>query len=317
MIKPYIYISMYDLLIIGGGPAGAAAGVYAARKRLKTVLVVEEFGGQSTVSLDVQNFVGIVNLPGTEIATRFKEHLEAYADDVLDIKEGDRVVKLEGSDGAFRAETKNGETYEARTVLVTSGSSRRKLPVEGAQRLDNKGISYCASCDAPLFKDRDVIVVGGGNAGFEAAQQLLDYATSVTLFERGDAFRADPVTVEKVLGHENMKALKNVELKEIKGDTFVESVVYTDKDGHEEELDVGGVFVEIGSIPNTDFVKDLVELNKIGEVVVDHKTQRSSLEGIWAAGDVSDVLYKQNNISMGDGVKALEDIYLYLQKHHK
>ena len=308
---------IYDLLIVGGGPAGAAAGVYAARKRIKTVLVVEEFGGQSIVSSDVQNFVGIVTLPGHEMATRFREHLEAYADDVLDIQEGDRVIKLEGSDGAFRAQTKNGKTLEARTVLVTSGSSRRKLSVEGAERLDNKGISYCASCDAPLFGGKDVIVVGGGNAGFESAQQLLDYATSVTLFERGDSFRADPVTIEKVLKHEKMKALKNVELKEIKGDKFVESVVYTDKEGKEEELKVGGVFVEIGSIPNTDFVKDLVETNKIGEIVVDHKTQRSSRDGIWAAGDVSDVLYKQNNISMGDGVKALEDIYLYLQKHHK
>lgn len=308
---------IYDLLIVGGGPAGAAAGVYAARKRIKTILVVEEFGGQSTVSPDVQNFVGIVTLSGHEMATRFKEHLEAYADDVLDIREGDRVIKLEGSDGAFRAQTKNGKTIEARTVLVTSGSSRRKLSVEGADRLDNRGISYCASCDAPLFKDKDVIVVGGGNAGFESAQQLLDYATSVTLFERSESFRADPVTIEKVLKREKMKALKNVELKEIKGDKFVESVVYADKEGKEEELKVGGVFVEIGSIPNTDFVKDLVETNKIGEIVVDHKTQRSSRDGIWAAGDVSDVLYKQNNISMGDGVKALEDIYLYLQKHHK
>lgn len=307
---------MYDLLIIGGGPAGVAAGVYASRKKIKSVLVAEDFGGQSTVSTDVQNFIGIVSLPGHEITKRFKEHLEAYADDVLEIVSGDLVEKLEAIEGGFRAQTKKGETYEARTVLMSSGSSRRKITVEGAQRLDHKGISYCASCDAPLFGGKDVVVVGGGNAGFESAQQLLAYATSVTLLERSDTFKADKVTVDNVLKNPNMKALKNVELKEVKGEKFVESIVYTDKEG-DHELAVGGVFVEIGSIPNSAFIKDLVELNKIGEIVVDHKTQQSSREGIWAAGDVSDVLYKQNNISMGDGVKALEDIYRYLQKNHK
>lgn len=307
---------MYDLLIIGGGPAGVAAGVYAARKRIKTVLIAEDFGGQSIVSEDVQNFIGIVSLPGSEIASRFKEHLEAYSDDVLDIQEGDRIISLNKINGGYEARSKGDKKYEAHAVLMASGAHRRKLTIEGAERLDNKGISYCASCDAPLFRDKDVVVIGGGNAGFESASQLLEYATSVTLFERGGSFLADLVTVEKVLKNKKMKALTNVELKEIKGDKFVESVIYTYENG-EHELKVGGVFVEIGSVPNSDFVKDLVELNKRGEIVVDHKTQRSSRDGIWAAGDVSDVLYKQNNISMGDGVKALEDIYLWLQKNHK
>lgn len=308
---------MYDLLIIGGGPAGAAAGVYAARKRVRSVLVTKDWGGQSTVSPDVQNWIGTPHISGVDIASALKKHVETYAEDVLEVADADVVSALKEVKGGFEATTESGKTLQARTVLVCSGSHRRKLPVEGAQRLDNRGISYCASCDAPLYKGKDVAVVGGGNAGFEAAQQLLDYATSVTLFERTGEFKADSVTVEKVLKNKNMKALSGVELIEIIGEQFVEGVSYKGKDGAQQKLAVGGVFVEIGSLPNSDFVKDLVELNKIGEIVVDHKTQRSSREGIWAAGDVSDVLYKQNNISMGDAVKALEDIYLYVQRHHR
>lgn len=314
----------YDLIIIGGGPAGAAAGVYAARKKIKSLLITEEWGGQSTVSPDVQNFIGIVSLPGNEIATRFKEHVEKYMGNSLEIKEPARVSVVResprggtphaGKDNGFEVETKKGEKFETRAVLVGSGSHRRKLLVKGADRLDNKGISYCASCDAPLFNGQKVIIVGGGNAGFEAADQLLDYATEVTLFQRGSKFRADPVTVERVLKNPKMKAWLNTEIQEIKGKDFVESVVYK-RDGKEKEMEIGGVFVEIGSIPNSDMVKDLVELNQWGEIVIDHKSARTSKEGIWAAGDVTDVPYKQNNISMGDGVKALEDIYIWLQKN--
>ncbi|MDX1535408.1 MAG: FAD-dependent oxidoreductase [Candidatus Spechtbacterales bacterium] len=304
---------MNDLLIIGGGPAGSAAGVYAARKRLKTVLITEEFGGQSSVSADIQNFIGIPHVPGAELSKMFREHLEEYADEVLEIVDGERVEELKEVDGGFEAKTNKGNTYKAKAVLAASGSRRRKLPAEGAERLDGKGVVYCASCDAPLFKDMDVVVVGGGNAGFESAQQLTEYAKSILLLEMNDEFRADPVTREKVLSHDKVTAKLEATIKEIKGDKFVSSVVYEDKEG-EHEIDVQGVFVEIGSIPNNDYIKDMVETNKIGEVVVDHKTQRASKEGIWAAGDLSDVLYKQNNISMGDGVKALEDIYIWIQK---
>ena len=306
---------MYDLLIIGGGPAGAAAGGYAARKRIKTVLVTQDFGGQSEVSPDIQNFIGIISLPGSELGSRFKKHLEAYADDVLDIAEGEKIVELKEVGEGFEATSDKGNAYQARAVLVASGSHRRKLPVNCADRLDNRGISYCASCDAPLFKGQEVAVVGGGNAGFEAAQQLIEYAAKITIFERGDNFKADIVTVQKVASSKKVTILTSVGIKEVFGDKFVEGLIYEDKAGKKHELKVRGIFVEIGSIPSADFVKDLVKLNEIGEVTVDHKTQRASREGIWAAGDVSDVLYKQNNISMGDGVKALEDIYLWLQKN--
>ncbi|MEX0877302.1 MAG: FAD-dependent oxidoreductase [Candidatus Spechtbacterales bacterium] len=307
----------YDLIIIGGGPAGSAAGVYAARKRLKSAIIAEEFGGQSSVSVDVQNFIGIPHVKGAELGRMFKDHLKEYADDVLEIVEGDRVTELKDiKDGGFEVKTKRGKTYEARAVLVASGSRRRKLPVKGADEFEGKGVVYCASCDAPLFSGMKTVVVGGGNAGFESAQQLLEYSPQVTLLEVSDSFKADPVTVENVSKSDKFTALKEVQITEIKGDKFVEGVVYKDKDGKEHELEVKGVFVEIGAIPNNDFIeKGLVDMNKIGEIIIDHKYGRSSKEGIWAAGDISDVPYKQNNISMGDGVKALEDIYIWLQKN--
>jgi len=327
--------SMYDLIIIGGGPAGSAAGVYAARKRIKTVLLTPDFGGQSVVSPDVQNFIGIVSLPGIEMQERFKKHLEAYAEDVLEIKEGEKVEKLEKANKEFQVCTDKGKCYIGKAVLVSAGSSRRKLKVKGADIFDNKGISYCASCDAPLFRDKDTLVIGGGNAGFEAAQQLLDHCPSVTLLEVGSEFRVDGLTLEQVSKDPKFKAITNAETIEVYGKTFVEGLKYKDREsGKITDLKIGGVFVEIGSIPNSQFVRNLLEkvekptwwieeqtpiewkggLDKWGQVLVDHKTQRSAIEGIWAAGDITDVLYKQNNISMGDAVKAIEDIYLWLQR---
>jgi alkyl hydroperoxide reductase subunit AhpF len=305
---------MKDLLILGGGPAGAAAAVYASRKKITATIVTNEWGGQSTVSTDVQNWIGTPHIAGADIAKSLKAHVTEYASDVLEVIENDSVVSLKEIDGGFEATTQKGVALQGRTVLLCTGSSRRQLDVPGAERLNHKGISYCASCDAPLFGGVEVVVVGGGNAGFESAAQLLSYATKVTLLERGDAFKADSVTVEKTLANPKMEAITNASIKEIQGESFVEAVVYTDSEGNEHTIACGGVFVEIGSIPNSGFVKDLVDLNEIGEVVVDPKTQRASRAGIWAAGDVADGLFKQNNISMGDAVKALEDIYLYLQK---
>jgi len=304
---------MYDLVIIGGGPAGTAAGVYAARKKVRSVLITEEWGGQSAVSSDVQNWIGTVSLMGNEIAKNLKEHVEAYKKDILDIVESEIVIKVLKKGDIFEVETGGGKKFETRSVLVASGSHRKKLLVEGAQRLDNKGVMYCASCDAPLFNGQRVVVVGGGSAEFEAAEQLLGYASKVTLFQRSAKFKADAVTVDRVLKNPKMEAWVDTEINEIKGDKFVESIIYT-REGKEYEMEVGGIFVEIGSLPNSDMVKELVELNNFNEIKVDFKNQRTSLDGIWAAGDVTDVRFKQNNISMGDGVKALEDIYMWLQE---
>jgi alkyl hydroperoxide reductase subunit F len=305
---------MYELAIIGGGPAGVAAGVYAARKRLKTILIAEVVGGQSTDSQDVQNWIGTPHIAGLEMAKQLEVHLRAYAADVLDIKLGERVQKITKAAEGFSIQTAGG-THEAKTVLVASGGSRKKLEAVGADTFEHKGVTYCASCDGPLFGGQDVAVVGGGNAGFETASQLLAYCKSVTLIHRNPEFlKADKATVDAVMAHPNMKALLNATPVEVRGEQFVKALVVKDNaSGALTELPVAAVFVEIGMIPNTELVKGLVEMDEWGKIKVDAKTQRTNVPGIWAAGDCSDGLYHQNNIAAGDAVKALEDIYFYLK----
>jgi len=302
---------MYDLAIIGGGPAGVGAGVYAARKKLKTVFITDSFESQSAVSENIQNWIGTVSIPGQELAKNLKKHLEAYANDSVFLKEGEKAESVIKEGDIFKIKTNKSE-YEAKTVLIASGSSRRKLNIPGAEEFENKGITYCASCDGPLFSEKDVIVVGGGNAGFETAAQLLAYTKSVTLLHRSPDFKADPVTVEKVLKHPNIKALTNIEIMEVKGDKFVKSIIYKDKEGKVTEMPTEGIFVEIGLVPNTDYAKNLIELDNYDRVPIDPKTQKTKVKGVWAAGDCTDILYHQNNIAAGDGVKALEDIYMFL-----
>lgn len=305
----------YDLAIIGGGPAGIAGVVYAARKRLKTILITPDFGGQSVVSPDIHNWIGQISISGIDLAQSLQKHAEAYKGEFLTIQEGERATHVKkAGDGTFTVETESGATYQARAILIATGSSRRKLGVPGADTFEHKGLTYCASCDGPLFADKDVIVVGGGNAGLETAAQLLAYAKSVTLMSRGPEFRADKITVDAVLADPKLTALLNAEPVEVTGNTFVEGMTYKDKTtGELRELKAEGIFVEVGQIANTDMVADIVELNTYGKIVIDHKTQRASLPGIWAAGDCTDVLYHQNNIAAGDGVKALEDLYLWLK----
>ncbi len=303
---------MYDLAIIGGGPAGVAAGVYASRKRLKTVFITKDWNSQSTVSEGIENWIGTINIPGTDFAKSLESHLRAYASDIVDIRVGEMCTKLAKIDNAFEITTDAG-TYKAKTVLIATGSRRRKLDVPGADTFEHKGITYCASCDGPVFADQDVAVIGGGNAAFESAAQLLAYCKSVTLLNRSEEFRADPVTVKKVLSNPKMHALLNAQPVEVKGGKFVNTLVYKDKDsGETKELAVSGIFVEIGSIPATEFAKDVITLDPFGRIIVDPRTQATSTEGIWAAGDSTDGLYHQNNIAAGDAVKALEDIYIHL-----
>lgn len=306
--------NMYDLAIIGGGPAGVSAGIYASRKRLKTIFITEEFGGQSIVSSEIQNWIGTPKISGTDLAKALEVHLREYAADIIDIKVGRRTTGImKQSDGTFSIMTNKGETYNAKTLLLTVGSTRRKLTVPGAAEFENKGITYCASCDGPLFAGKDVAVIGGGNAGFETAAQLLAYCNSVTLLHKNADFKADPVTVKKVLLNPKMKSLLSVDLVEVKGGPFVTGLVYKEQtSGETKELSVQGVFVEIGLIPSTDIVKGLLELNPYGQIIVNPKSQMSSVSGVWAAGDCTDALYHQNNIASGDGVKAIEDIYMHL-----
>ncbi|MEI7513258.1 MAG: FAD-dependent oxidoreductase [bacterium] len=302
----------YKLAIIGGGPAAVSAGIYASRKHLKTVFITESFGGQSIVSPGIENWIGTIKIPGAELASNLKNHLLAYSKDIVDIKEGEKATKIEKIENGFLITTNKG-TYEAEAILMAVGSKRKKLGSIGADTFEHKGVMYCASCDGPMFEGMDVAVVGGGNAGFETVSQLTAYAKSITMVNRHHEYKADKVTVEKVLSNPKVTAIVDSEIVEIKGDTFVKSIVIKNMTtGETKEIPMQGVFVEIGAIPNTDLVKDLVELDAIGAIKIDPKTQQTSLHGIWAAGDCTDVLYHQNNIAVGDGVRALEDIYVNL-----
>jgi len=308
----------YDLIIIGGGPAGAAAAVYAARKRLQTLLIAHEWGGQSLVSEQIFNWIGTPSLSGPELAENFRKHVLANATSAgstLEVKEGEKVSSIAKSGDGFSVkidkENNTGEEFSSKTILISSGSGRRKLEAKNADALEHKGLTYCASCDGPLFEGLDVAVIGGGNAGFETAAQLLAYCKSVTLLHRSDEFRADEITVEKVLKNPKMKAIKNVDILEVKGGKFVEGLIYKDRTtGKENELKVSGIFVEVGQIPNTDFAKGVVPLDQYGRIKINPLNQKTDVPGIWAAGDCTDVLYHQNNIAAGDAVRALEDIYL-------
>lgn len=304
---------MYDLAIIGAGPAGSAAAVYAARKKLRTVLITESFGGQSAVSPAIENWIGTVSISGEELAKNLEKHVRAYAGTTVDIRANERVAAVEGAPGCFHITNQSGAVVEAKTVLVATGGERRKLAVPGADALEHKGVTYCASCDGPLFSGAHVAVIGGGNAGFETAAQLLAYAQSVTLLHHSPSFSADPVTVERVLAHPAMQALTNAKTTAILGEKFVTGLKYTTKTGLEQELAVTGVFVEIGMLPSTSFIAELVDTDQFKRIIVDPKNQRASCLGVWAAGDCTNALFHQNNIAAGDGVKALEDIYLFLK----
>ena len=301
---------MFELIIIGGGPAGVAAAIYAARKKIKTAIIAEEFGGQSTISDDIQNWIGTIKLSGFDLAKQLENHLRVYANDI-EIVDGERIEKVEKvGENHFKLITTEGKVYETERVLVTSGSHRKRLEVPGAKEFDGKGIAYCATCDAPLYDGKEVAVVGGGNAGLESVIDLEPYASKIYLLHRRDTLKADPVTQEKVKGMEKVQIIYNADTTEIMGDKFVSGLRYKDnKTGEEKELAVQGVFVEIGIIPNSEIVKDIVKLNSKGEIIVNHKTQVTSDPGIWAAGDVADVLYNQNNISAGDAIKAGLNVY--------
>jgi len=307
---------MFDLIIIGGGPAGTAAGVYAGRKRLSTLLITSDWGGQSIVSPDIQNWIGTPSISGDKLASDLRGHVEAYANEGVTIISGQLATSLSTNpDGTHNVTTKDGTQHTAKAILIATGSGRRRLDIPGADTFEHKGVTYCASCDGPMFSGQDVVVVGGGNAGFETAAQLLAYTKSVTLLHHGDAFKADAITVEKVTAHPNMTALTNVEPTAVLGESFVSGVKYKSKDGEEKNLPATGVFVEIGMIPNTDFVSSVITLDAVGRIPIDPWTQKTAVPGIWAAGDCTDVRYHQNNISAGDGVRALEDIYITLKAH--
>lgn len=307
--------AMFDLVIVGGGPAGAAAAIYAARKRLKTVFLTQEWGGQSAVSSEIQNWVGTPAIMGADLADALKKHVEAYKGDSLEIVSPAEAVSLKTFDDYVEVTTRKNESYQAKAVLVATGANRRKLEVPGASQYDQKGLTYCASCDGPLFADQDVAVIGGGNAAFETALQLLAYCKTVTLFNRSENFRADEISVAAAKAKPNMKIVTSAEPVEVLGEKFVTGMKWRDvKTGDVATIPVAGIFVEIGLIPNTAWTGDVIEKNPVGQIVVNPKTMQASHPRVWSAGDCTDGLYHQNNIAAGDAVKALEDIYMFVHR---
>ena len=299
---------MYDLVIVGGGPAGVAAGVYAARKKMKTVIVTDSFGGQSIVSADIQNWIGEKSISGFDLAQKMEAHLRSQ--EGIEIVDGDLVTEIKETEPfRFSVATKNGKKFETRAVLLVSGSRRKKLGVPGEKELEGKGVVYCSICDAPLFGGKDVTVVGGGNSGLEAVRDLLPYAKEIYLLHHRSELKGDKETQEKVL-KSNVHVVLNAETQSVDGNGKVEGLTYKDlQTGETKKLPVQGVFVEVGLLPNSEIVKGLVDLNQMGAVAINFQTQAASRPGIWAAGDVADSLYRQNNISMGDAVKAVLNIY--------
>ncbi|MEI9966332.1 MAG: FAD-dependent oxidoreductase [Candidatus Moraniibacteriota bacterium] len=305
--------TLYDTIIIGGGPGGVAAGVYAARKRLKTLFITRDFNSQSAVSAGIENWIGTESISGWEFAQALEKHLRAQ--ESIEIKVGEEATGIERINTNFHVKTAKGE-YAGKTLIIASGGRHRHLDVPGEEQLNGRGVAYCSTCDAPFFKEQRVAVVGGGNAGLEAVEDLLPYAKEIVLLVRSGELKGDPITQEKVkAAADKVSVIYQAEVKEIQGDGKVSGIKYLDKEsGQEKTLEVGGVFVEIGVVPNTEFVKDLVETNERGEIVVDGKTAATNVPGIFATGDATDLPYKQNNISAGLGVAAALSAYDYLRK---
>jgi len=316
---------LYDVIIIGGGPAAVGAAVYTARKKLKTLVITESFGGQSIVSDDIQNWIGEPHISGFDLAQKLEAHIRAYPD-VVDVKMPERVAGVKNAkclNGTricdFEVKTDQGNVYEGKTIILAAGARRRKLGIPGEEKFNGKGVAYCSTCDAPVFADKKVAVVGGGNAGLEAVQDLFPYAAEIYLLEYGETLKGDPVTQEEIKKNPKLKQIiLNAQTLEVIGDKMMTGLKYKDrKTGEEKELQLDGVFVEIGSVPNSEMVKGLVELDKWGQIIIDSKHASTTHAGIFAAGDITDDPYKQNNISVGDAVKAALAAYAYLLQREK
>jgi alkyl hydroperoxide reductase subunit F len=299
----------YDVIIVGGGPAGLTAAVYAARKMLNVLLITQNIGGQALYSLDVENYMGYQFISGQDLMDRFQTQVEKYH-----VQKSFAVVTaVENEEEAFVARTETGEEYYAKTVIIATGKRSRTLNAKGVDRFLGRGVSYCATCDAPLFADMDVAVLGGGNSAITAAYELMSIARKVYLINRSP-WRADEVYLEKIQDAPNIERLLGYELTEVKGDDAVTAVVLRRvSDGSLITLPTTGIFIEIGLIPNSDVVSDLVLLNKDNEIVVSCDCS-TSIPGIYAAGDVTTVPEKQIIVAAGEGAKAAISAYKYLLK---
>ncbi len=303
---------IYDLIIIGGGPAGISAAIYAARQRLRILLITKDFTGQlGRKAIAIENYLGFEKVSGLNLIKKFENHLKRYKVEIL----RDKVRKVRKTKEIFFVLTANKKTFQAKTVIVASGADPRPLEVPGEKEFIGRGVSYCTSCDAPVFKDKAVAVIGGGNSAFEAAIALNKWAKKIYILEYGDKVVADKENQEAVKKIKKIELILRANLKEIKGDKFVKSVIYQDrKTKTDKTLSVEGVFVEIGSQPATSFVKGMVDFNGRDEIIVNAKTGETSTPGLFTAGDVDDNPYKQIVVAAGEGAKAALSVFKYLQK---
>ncbi len=301
---------MYELMIIGGGPAGIAAGVYAARKKLKTLLISGDIGGQINTTWGIENYLGYQFIEGPELISKFQTQISKFP---IDQKIGDKVSRLKKLDGGFEVILENKIKYQSKAVILATGKKPRKLNVPGETELTGRGVTYCAICDGPIFAGQRVVVVGGGNSALEATLDMIKIAEHVNLVSL-EALTGDSVLVEQLTGVNNLTVFTGYQTTEIKGAELVEGVrIKNAQSGEVNDLDVTGVFIEIGMVPNSDMVKEFIELNKAGEVPVNCSSE-TGISGLYAAGDVTDVPEKQIIIAAGEGAKAALQAHRYLQR---
>jgi alkyl hydroperoxide reductase subunit F len=298
----------YDVLVVGGGPAGAAAAVYAARKGIRTGIAAERFGGQVNDTLAIENYISVLETDGPKFAMSLEAHVKAYGVDVMNLQRGDKLIPASTPGGLIEVHLANGGSLKSKTVIVTTGARWRNVNVPGEEQYKNKGVAYCPHCDGPLFKGKRVAVIGGGNSGVEAAIDLAGIVGHVTLIEFGDALRADAVLVNKLKTLANVTIHTQAQTTELTGDgNKLNGLTFTDRsqgaEGQSHHVELEGVFVQIGLVPNTEWLKGTLELSKHGEIIVDNKGQ-TSLPGVFAAGDATTVPFKQIIIAAGDGAKA-------------
>jgi len=297
---------MYDLIIIGAGPAGLTAAIYAARKKLSTLVLSKDVGGQAALSWEVENYLGYNLISGAELVMKFREHVEKFG---VEFREGAEVNSLVKTDDSFEVSA-GDERFQANAVIIASGKNPMRLNVPGEKEFAGRGVAYCATCDAPLFQDKDVAVVGGGNAALDAAFQLTKIANRIYLVNVNKELGGDEVTRGKVKKSDKVEILNNTETVGIKGEKFVSAMVVKESD-KSREIPVQGIFVEIGSVPAVEFLQGLVELNESNEIKVSNSNE-TSVPGIFAAGDCTDVPEKQIIIAGGEGAKAALSAYGYL-----
>ncbi|MDO8530105.1 MAG: FAD-dependent oxidoreductase [bacterium] len=303
---------MYDLIIIGAGPAGVAAGVYAARQKLNILMLSKDIGGQvAKKAVDIENYPGFEKISGPDLVELYKKQIKANELEVTI----DEVTGITKNGNTFSVAGKSGKTYEGISVIVTSGAESKLINVPGEEEFSGKGVSYCSLCDGPIFKNKIVAVVGGGNNGFETALFLSNYTPKVYMLEYNERVNADAENQELVAKNKNVEIITNAKVVRIEGKVFVNAIFYEDRvSGEEKKLDVAGVFVEIGYSPSTNFLGDLVELNEKNEVVFNPETLETKTPGLFSAGDCNVSKYKQIVMASGQGALAALSAYNYIKK---